>query len=73
MIHNYYTRYCFLAHSRTSQNSETGVESDDLLFPIEEVVETVAMENLKCESGNMACTQKLFECIIIIDSQTSHI
>jgi len=41
---------CDRSHSRTSQNSDTGMESDDLLFPIDEVVETAApVENVKCE------------------------
>lgn len=29
------------------------MESDDLLFPIEEVVDNVAVENINSESGNM--------------------
>lgn len=45
--------YCFSAYSRTSHNSESGMESDDLLFPIEEVVDNVAVENINSESGNM--------------------
>ena len=49
---NCYKYECFLAYSRTSQSSETGVEADDLLFPIEEVVETTT-ENVKSESGSI--------------------
>ena len=52
----YFMHCYFVAHSRTSQNSETGAESDDLLFPIEEVVENAGMENVKCESGNVKAT-----------------
>lgn len=40
---------CDRSHSRSSQNSDNGAESDDLLFPIEEVVETSAVENMKNE------------------------
>ena len=45
--------YGFSAYSRVSHNSESGVESDDLLFPIEEVVDNASMENIDSESGNM--------------------
>lgn len=40
---------CDRSYSRTSQNSDAGAESDDLLFPIEEVVETTAA---KCDSDS---------------------
>ena len=30
------------------------MESDDLLFPIEEVVDNASVENINSESGNMA-------------------
>lgn len=43
----------FSAYSRVSHNSENGVESDDLLFPIEEVVDNTSVENINSESGNM--------------------
>lgn len=45
--------YGFSAYSRVSHNSESGVESDDLLFPIEEVVDNASVENVNSESGNM--------------------
>ena len=45
--------YDFSAYSRVSHNSENGVESDDLLFPIEEVVDNTSVENINSESGNM--------------------
>ena len=43
----------FPAHSRNSHNSENCMESDDLLFPIEEVVDNAAIEKLKSESGTV--------------------
>ena len=45
--------YGFSAYSRASRNSESGVESDDLLFPIEEVVDNTSVENVNSKSGNM--------------------
>ena len=45
--------YGFSAYSRASHNSESGVESDDLLFPIEEVVDNTSVENINSKSGNM--------------------
>ena len=60
--------YGFAAYSRVSHNSESGVESDDLLFPIEEVVDNASVENINSESGNMTnhaiyvhlCTNLMF-------------
>lgn len=41
---------CERSYSRVSHNSESGVESDDLLFPIEEVVDNASVENVNSES-----------------------
>ncbi|KAJ7387855.1 hypothetical protein OS493_001202 [Desmophyllum pertusum] len=37
---------CDRSYSRTSHNSENGMDSDDLLFPIEEVVDNATVENI---------------------------
>lgn len=57
----YFIHRYFVAYSGTSQNSETGAESDDLLFPIEEVVENAGIENVncKCESGNVRSNYRI--------------
>ncbi|XP_078345819.1 C2 domain-containing protein 5-like isoform X2 [Oculina patagonica] len=40
---------CDRSYSRTSHNSDGGMESDDLLFPIEEVVDNATIENINSE------------------------
>ena len=50
-------------------HSENMMESDDLLFPIEEVVDNAAVEKLKSESGTLKW-KKLNFFYVLLNSHT---